>query len=77
MEEAKTCIMCVHVRGQPDVTFVYVFSKINHIRAGSDIKGMWSRLLWRKVSKFSQTREKQDEKGRKIRGFCFGNMQVR
>ena len=76
MEEAKTRIMCVHVRGRPDVMFVYVFSKINHIRAGSGIKGMWSRLLWRKVSKFSQTREKQDEKGRKIRGFCFGNMQI-
>ena len=43
MEEAKTRVMCVHVRGQPDVTFVYVFSKINHIRAGSGIKGMWSR----------------------------------
>jgi len=28
-----------------------------------------------KVSRFSQTREKQDEKGRKIRGFCFGNIQ--
>ena len=43
MEEAKTRIMCVHVRGRPDVTFIYVFSKINHIRAGSGIKGMWSR----------------------------------
>ena len=29
-----------------------------------------------KLSRFSQTREKQDEKGRKIRGFFFGNMQI-
>ena len=32
-------------------------------------------VIVEKVSRFSQTREKQDEKGRKIRGFCFGNIQ--
>ena len=65
MEEAKTRVMCVHVRGRLDVTFVYVFSEINHIRAGSDIKGMWSRLLWRKFpSSARQGKSKMKKEGR-------------
>jgi hypothetical protein len=41
MEEAKTRIMYVHVRGQRDVIFLYVFGGINHVHAGSDIKEIW------------------------------------
>ena len=61
-----SCV-CVHVRGRLDVTFVYVFSEINHIRAGSDIKGMWSRLLWRKFpSSARQGKSKMKKEGRSV-----------